>query len=154
MSSFIRNPKEFWSGIMFIFFGVAALYIAQHDYPMGSAGRMGPGYFPSVLAGLLTLIGVVAVVRSLFRSGEAVGQFAFRQTFLVLGGVLLFAALVRTAGLVVAILVLTVVSISASSQFRWKSAVIFAIAAVIFCVLVFVKGLGVPMPILGSWFGY
>lgn len=154
MSSFIRNPKEFWSGIMFIFFGVAALYIAQQDYPMGSAGRMGPGYFPSVLAGLLTLVGAVAVVRSLFRPGEAVGHFAFKQTFLVLGGVLLFAVLVRTAGLVAAILALAIVSLYASSQFRWKSAVIFAIAAVIFCVLVFVKGLGVPMPIIGSWFGY
>jgi putative tricarboxylic transport membrane protein len=138
---------------MFIFFGAAALYIAQQDYPMGSAGRMGPGYFPSVLAGLLTLVGIIAVIRSLIRPGEAVGHFAFKQTFLVLGGVLLFAALVRTAGLVVAILVLALVSLYASSQFRWKSAVIFAIAAVIFCVLVFVKGLGVPMPILGSWFG-
>ena len=43
--TFIRNPKDFWAGLVYIAFGVAAILIAL-KYPVGSAGRMGPGYFP------------------------------------------------------------------------------------------------------------
>ena len=39
------NNKRFLCGLMFIGIGAVAIYIAQ-DYPMGSALRMGPGYFP------------------------------------------------------------------------------------------------------------
>jgi hypothetical protein len=61
--AFIRHPKDFWSGIVFLFFGLAAIIIGQ-DYEMGSAGRMGPAYFPTVLGGLLSLIGAASLVLS------------------------------------------------------------------------------------------
>ena len=51
----IRNNKDFWAGMMFIGIGAAAMFIAR-DYPFGSALRMGPGYFPSVLGGILILL--------------------------------------------------------------------------------------------------
>ena len=51
MPAFIRHPKDFWSGIVFLFFGLSAVYIGQ-EYEMGSAGRMGPAYFPIVLGAL------------------------------------------------------------------------------------------------------
>ena len=54
---FIRSPKDFWAGILFIAFGTAAIAIAV-NYPVGTAGRMGPGYFPRGLGILLILIGV------------------------------------------------------------------------------------------------
>lgn len=67
----IRHPQDFWSGVMFMFFGLAAVIIGQ-DYPMGTAGRMGPAYFPVVLGGLLTLIGLATTLRSLWTRGEAI----------------------------------------------------------------------------------
>src|SRR5690606_24798392 len=87
--SFIRDPKDFWSGVMFLVFGLSAVLIGQ-DYEMGSAGRMGPGYFPVVLGGMLSLIGLVSVVRSFFHQGEGLGRFALKEAFLVLFAVLLF----------------------------------------------------------------
>jgi hypothetical protein len=120
---------------------------------MGSAGRMGPGYFPTVLGGLLTLLGLAALIRSFIRKGEPLGKFAVKETLLVLAAVVLFGFLLRGAGLVIAVPVMVMVSAYASPQFEWKSSVLLAIGGTIFCSVVFVLGLGVPMPILGSWFG-
>ena len=77
MPSFIRDPKDFWSGVIFVIFGLAAVIIGR-DYSMGTAGRMGPAYFPTILGGLLVLIGSIGVVRSMFKSGGAIGRFEFQ----------------------------------------------------------------------------
>lgn len=154
MPSFIHNPKEFWSGVMFCFFGIGALVIAQMDLEIGHAGKMGPGYFPSALAILLTLIGAVSIARSLFKKGEAIEQFTVKKCFLVLLAVLLFGLIVRGAGLVIAIFAVAMVSMYASEKFNVKHALLFSVGASVFCVLVFIKGLGLPMPIIGAWFGY
>jgi hypothetical protein len=151
--SFIRHPKDFWTGIIFLFFGLAAVLIGL-EYPMGSAGRMGPAYFPTVLGALLTLIGFIAVVRSFLRPGEAVGKFYVKEIVLILSAVLLFGFLVRGAGLVPAALVLILMSAYASPKFRWGEALLLAVGLTIFALLVFVKLLGLPMPVFGPWFGF
>lgn len=153
MSLQIRNPKEFWSGIMFTIFGASALLIGR-EYTIGSAGRMGPGYFPTVLSGILALLGLIAIVRSFFGKGEPLGEFAIKETALILVAVVLFGFLLRGAGLVVAVPALVMVSAYASGKFEWKSSLMLAIGGAIFCAAVFVLGLGVPMPIAGSWFGF
>ena len=152
--SVIKNPKDFWTGVIYVVFGGAAFFIAR-DYGMGSASRMGPGYFPTVLSALLMLFGVVAIVRSFLVPGEAIGKFAIKAGILILAAVVLFGFLLPRAGFIVALLVLCLVSASASEKFSlkdWK-AIAGLIGLIVFCVLVFVKGLGVPMPLLGSWFG-
>lgn len=152
MPRFIRHPKDFWSGVMFLLFGMAAVVIGQ-DYPMGSAGRMGPAYFPVVLGCLLALIGLVIVLRGLWLQGEAVEKFAYRDMFFVLLSVILFGLLVRGAGMAIAVIVLVLVSAFASVKFEWKAALVLAVGASLFCVLVFVKALGLPLPVFGPWFG-
>lgn len=152
MHSLIRNPKEFWSGVMFTLFGIGAVLVGQ-GYTVGSAGKMGPGYFPTALGSLLAVLGLVAIVRSFLKAGEGFEKFAIKQGFLVLLAVFLFGFLVRGAGMIIAILALVMVSAYASSQFHLKSAVLLAIGGAVFCAIVFVVGLGVPMPLFGSWFG-
>lgn len=153
MSSRIRNPRDFWSGIIFIIFGVAAVVIGR-DYSMGTAGRMGPAYFPTVLGTLLAIIGAIAVARSLFRSGMRLEKFAVRELVLILAAVLLFGFLVRGAGLIVAVLVLILISAYASIKFRLLPTALLAIGLATFAVLVFVKALGLPMPMIGPWLGF
>lgn len=153
MASFIRHPKDFWIGIIFLFFGLAAIIIGR-DYAMGSAGRMGPAYFPSVLGGLLSLVGLIGVIRSLLRAGEPVGKFYIREILLILVAVLLFGLLMRNAGLVPATLVLVLMSAYASPKFTWGASLLLAIGLALFAVVVFVKLLGLPMPILGPWLGF
>ena len=70
------------------------------------------------------------------------------------GATALFGFLLTTAGLIIALIALSLVSAAASHYFKfdWK-AIGALIVLVVFCALVFAKGLGVPMPLLGTWFG-
>ena len=150
----IRNQKDFGAGLMYIAFGAVGFYIAR-DYGMGQASRMGPGYFPTVLSTLLMLFGLAAVVRAFIsRHPEAVGAFAWKPLAFVCGSTALFGLLLTGAGLIVALVALCLVSAAGSHffKFEWK-AVGALVALVVFCALVFAKGLGVPMPLLGTWFG-
>ncbi len=152
MSHIIRHPKDFWSGVMFMFFGLAAVWIGQ-EYPMGTAGRMGPAYFPVVLGGLLSLIGAIALVRSFIVRGEPLEKFAVKPLVLIILAVVLFGFLVRGAGMVVAVSVLVLVSACASQRFNLVHSLLLAAGAALFCVAVFVWGLGLPLPVFGPWFG-
>lgn len=120
---------------------------------MGSAGRMGPAYFPTVLGGLLSLIGAASLVRSFFRQGEPIGKLYWRELTLVLVAVLLFGFLVRDAGLIPATLVLIMISSYAGQKFKLASSIALAIGASLFAVGLFVKLLGLPMPMFGPWLG-
>ncbi len=152
MTTRVRNPKDFWAGLIYLALGLAAVLLAR-DYGFGSANRMGPGYFPTVLGALLALIGLIAVLRALVRPGAAIGAFAWKEVCLVLAATLLFGALIRGAGLVIALPVLVLLGAYASVHFRWRAALALAAGLTAFSALVFVKALGVPMPLLGAWFG-
>jgi hypothetical protein len=153
MPALIRSPKDFWAGVLYAAIGGAAIVIAR-DYGMGSSSRMGPAYFPTVLGGLLLLIGIASLVRSFFARGEPIGAIAWKGMFLVTLATVLFGVLLRPAGLVVALATLILVSAAASVKFRfdWRALTMMA-GLILFCALVFVKGLGLPVALLGTWFG-
>jgi hypothetical protein len=151
MISKLAGPKDFWIGLIYIGFGSLALYIGW-DYKFGTAGRMGPGYFPLVLAWMLVGLGFASLVRSVFVKGTQVGEIAWLPLALIVTAVVCFAFLLPRMGAVVALFALCVISAMASNEFKfeWK-ATLGLLGLIIVCVLVFVKGLGVPMPITGSW---
>ena len=148
----IRNPKDFWTGLIYIFFGSSAMLIAR-EYGMGTAIKMGPAYFPTVLGGLLAAIGAISVMRSFIVPGAPIGRFAFKGLTLVTLSALVFGFIVRSAGLALALPLLVMIGALASSQFRLASTLIMAAGLTIFCILVFIEGLGIPLPIIGPWFG-
>ena len=150
----IRNQKDFGAGILYIVLGAIGWYIAR-DYGMGQASRMGPGYFPTVLSVLLIAFGVAAVIRSFVgKEGEKVGAFNWKGVGFICGAVALFGLLLIPAGLIIALIVLSIVSAAASHYFKFEWKAVGALfILVVFCALVFAKGLGVPMPLLGTWFG-
>lgn len=152
MNPITGNPKDFWTGLIYIAFGSAALIIGR-DYGMGTAVKMGPAYFPTILSGLLMTIGVISLVRSFIRPGSPVGTLALKGLALVITSTILFGLIVRGAGLIVALPVLVIISSLASTRFRWRYSLALAAGLTVFCILIFRQGLGVPLPILGSWFG-
>jgi putative tricarboxylic transport membrane protein len=153
MAALIRNPKDFWTGILYVVFGGAGFWVAR-EYGMGSASRMGPGYFPMVLSALLLLFGAAALVRSFIVPGEPVGHLHWKGIAVVCGSTALFALLLPRAGLLIALPVMVLVAAAGSTKFKfdWKG-VVGLLLLTAFCAGVFVKGLGVPMALLGSWFG-
>lgn len=148
----VRSEKDLWSGVLYIGLAAAFLWFGR-DFRMGTASRMGPGYFPLVLAWVLLAFGLLSAARSFLVEGERIGAIALKPLAIVAAAVVLFGLLLTPLGLVVALPVLIIVSAMASSQsvYDLKGALIVA-GLTLFCSLVFVKGLGVPMPIFGSWF--
>ena len=115
----IRHPKDFWAGVLFILFGAGACIIAL-DYAMGTAGRMGPGYFPRALGVLLATLGAILVLRSFRLQGEQLAFPTLKPMFIVLGSVLLFGITVNYVGLVLATLIIVMAASTASHEYRWK----------------------------------
>lgn len=153
MSSLIKSPKDFWTGVFYLIFGALAFWIAR-DYNFGKASRMGAGYFPTVLSCLLMFFGALTLLRGISRKGEPMGLFAWKPAVIVLLSTLVFAFLLHRAGLVIALTLLIFGSASASEKFRFEwRATLLAFGLIVFCILIFIKGLGLPIPLLGSWFG-
>ncbi|HEX4918545.1 MAG TPA: tripartite tricarboxylate transporter TctB family protein [Limnobacter sp.] len=147
-----KDLRDFWAGLLYLIAGAAAFYIAR-DYEMGTAVSMGPGYFPKVLSVLLMGIGAISLVRSFVVDGEPLQGFALSKIIYIVASVLVFALLAEGAGLAIAVMAVFFVAAIASSFFNWKYSLVIAIGAAVFCSLVFVKGLGIPLPVFGPWLG-
>jgi hypothetical protein len=148
----IKGPKDFWTGVMFV--GVGLFFvIGARSYDLGTAARMGPGYFPTMLGGLMAVIGGVVFVRSLLVTGEKVAGIPLRVLFLVTLALLLFGYLLRPIGLVLALALLVVGSALAGPEFKLREALLLAVALIVLSVLVFVKGLGQPFPLWPAFLG-
>ena len=117
-----------------------------------AASQMGPGYFPRVLSTILIGLGLISLVRSCIVRGEAVSTILWRPMLQITTSILLFGYLLPRAGMAIALLALCLGSAAASREFRfdWK-ATAGLLALIVFCVLVFVKGLGIPAPLIGTW---
>lgn len=151
MPNWISSPRDFWTGLIYVLLGSGAFWIAL-DYPLGTVGRMGPGYFPRVLALILIGIGVISLIRSLFADGDPVSHLAWGPLGLICSAIVLYGVLVQTAGLAVALTVLLMLGAAASRETRFDiKSIIGMMLLIAFCVLVFVKGLGLPIPIVGPW---
>jgi hypothetical protein len=98
------------------------------------------------------LIGALSLVRSFVRPGEPIGTFALKGLVLIVAGTALTGFLIRHAGLVVALPLLVIVTAYGSIKFRWGAALALAAGLTLFCAVVFVKALGLPVPLLGTWF--
>jgi hypothetical protein len=145
----IRAPKDFWAGVMFCGFAVVAI-LAARGYSLGTAGKMGPGYFPILLGGVLGMLGAILIGRSLVLYGEPLPPMQVLPLAVIALAVCLFGVLIEPFGLIAALAVLTLVSAWAGPQFRWDEAVTLAVALTAFSIGVFVHALGLPLPIWPS----
>lgn len=147
----IREPRDAISGLLFIVFGVAGGVIAA-GYPLGTAMRMGAGYFPLLVSVVLVLLGVVVLLRSLslrvVERDAPASPFTLRPALFVAAGVLAFALLVPALGLLLATLALTLLSGYARRQARLLELAGLGVALAAFGVLVFAWGLGLQLPVL------
>jgi hypothetical protein len=152
LNSRIRSPKDLCAGLIYLAIGVVTIVIGR-DYPMGTAFKMGPAYFPTVLAVLLSFIGVISLIRSFLAKGEPIPALAWKPLLLITSATVVFGLLVKGAGLAIALPVFVMMTAYASVKFRWVPSLVLAAGTTVVCVLVFVTGLGVPLPIIGRWLG-
>jgi hypothetical protein len=150
----IRNAKDFWAGLMFAGFGLFFAGFGSR-YTFGSAARMGPGYFPTMLGALLILLGAVVALKALSPRAEEhrVAKFSWPVISLILGPVLLFGLLLNKLGLVLCLAMLVIISSLASHEFGWRAALINAVVLILLCLAVFVYALKLQFPLWPAFTG-
>jgi putative tricarboxylic transport membrane protein len=149
----IASPQDFWSGVLFGGLGLfVAVYAATH-YTVGTATRMGPGYFPVCVGGLVAVLGLVLLVRSLKFAGPALPALRLRPVLFIVAASIAYGFLLKPLGLVLATALLVVVSAMGGHEFRWREALPLALALAVFSVGVFVYALGLPFPLWPEAFG-
>jgi putative tricarboxylic transport membrane protein len=146
----LRDNKGVWSGLMFIGVGVATLTVAV-EYRLGSALRMGPGYFPSVLGGVLIVLGILVLAKGLKSPEPIAGKWSLRALILLPLSLVLFGWLMEHAGFVPALVVLVVGSSAAGEEFNALEALMLAGVLTFGAVAVFIWGLGLPFPLFAGW---
>ena len=143
----IRNQPDFFAGLLFIGIGVAFGGLAT-QYHLGTLAEMGPGFFPLILCALLTIIGAVVAFRSVTGIDEIdrIDSIGWRPLVSILAALTLFGLLLMPLGFVVATIVLVLLSASASHEFGWRYALMTTAVLIVSCYLIFIYGLGLPMP--------
>lgn len=143
--SFVRGPRDFYAGVLFIAVGIFTIAVAS-NYPMGTAARMGPGYFPRALGSLLIILGFFSVLRGVRKPGEPIPRW-FLRPFITLVAVVLFGLIVDKVGMALSTVFLVVASSAASPEFKARESLISGVLLAIACVLVFIYGLGITLPV-------
>jgi hypothetical protein len=144
-----KARKELLAGATFVAFGLA-FAVASAGYEVGTALRMGPGYFPLVLGGVLVLLGITIIVTGFVAGGdEDLGPVPWRSAVLLVAAVAFFGMTVRGLGLVPALLLAAL----AGHRTGVVAAVVIAGGLTALCVLIFVMALQLPLPLVGPWLG-
>jgi hypothetical protein len=145
----VKSPQDLGAGLVFILIGAAGFYFGQ-DLTTGTAARMGPGYFPILLSGLIVLIGLVVAFRGLTIEGPGVEPIRLRPIVFIVAAILMFGYLVDVLGLALTTIALTLVAAYARRDANFKETLLLGGGLAVFAVVVFVYALSQPLPV---WWG-
>ncbi len=148
----IRNHRDLWAGVMFFVIGILFVVLSQ-QYHIGTAAKMGPGYFPAVLGGIMAVLGLIIFLGAFsWRNAELrVGRIGWRELGLVLLSVALFGITLASLGFIVALVLLVGVSALASHDFSVRDTLIAIVVLGVLSYIAFVKGLELSFPL---WPGF
>lgn len=135
-----------------IFIGIGGFFIYQClGLDIGTAFKMGPGYFPLVLALILALLGVVILIQATRVHGEPLGPIALRGMLFILPAPIVFGLTVRGLGFVPSLFITALIACFASHRMKPLTAIALSIAITVFSVAVFSYALGLPFERFGPW---
>ena len=146
----IRNGQDFATGLFFIAIGLGAYWIAA-DYPLGTAMRPDTGVLPKALAWLLVVTGLVLAGKAMVVSGPRLTAWAWRPAIMITIATAAFALLIDRIGLVLTMLVVMTLAALGTPETRWREYLLFAVFMIVLGAVVFIYGLGMPIPLLPAW---
>lgn len=142
----IKGQEDFWAGVMFISFGLLAVYMAQ-DYPFGTTSRMGPGYFPTWLGIIMMVLGAAIALSGLRNAGATIGKWAWRPMILLSIGFVIFGWAIDHLGFVIATASLIVLGAASGKEWKTKEVIIMTVVLIIGSWALFIYGLELPYPL-------
>jgi hypothetical protein len=146
MVSRLLKNKDFWAGMMFVGFGGAAMFIAR-DYRFGSALRMGPGFFPTILGGILIAFGVCIMAVGLRSSERIQERLSIRALVLLPLSLVLFGLLMQWLGFIPALVALIFVSAASGREFHLLEVLMLTGILTTAAIALFIWGLELPYPL-------
>jgi len=149
----LRNNKDFLAGLLMLAIGGIGFYMAL-DYPFGTTQRMGPGYFPRVLAGTLMAFGLYVLVRGVRVMEKVKGVWGFKALAFISLSLVVFGWTMDRLGMIPALVAMFFVSAYAGHEFRWKEVVVLTAVMTLLSVGIFIYGLGLPYPLIVGVGGY
>lgn len=152
MAGTLSRPRDVIGGLLVAVLGGGFLLLGR-ELETGTSFRMGPGYFPTVLSVLLLLLGLALAGLALRRPMEegTWSHLPWRGIVLVIGAVLLFGLTLRGLGLLPVLVVSVLATAWASRYASLRASVPLALGIAAFCSFLFIKGLGLPLPLIGPW---
>jgi hypothetical protein len=138
-----RTSKDLVAGLLFFAIGLAAILVAR-NYPFGTAMRMGSGYFPTVLGGILVLFGVYLMARGARSRAQVPIAWGWKPLGCIVLSLVLFGFLFPRFGLVPALTALFFTSAVGGREFRFKEVLALTVVMTAFAVIVFVYVLKLP----------
>jgi len=145
----LHQNKDFLSGLMFIVVGAVAMFMSR-DYPFGSALRMGPGYFPSVLGGIMVAFGLWIGVQGVIKPNKVTRTWSVRALIVLPAAAWIFGVSMEHLGFVPAMLILCMTSAFSSPEFKFVEQLILAVCLTFGAVALFIWGLGLPYPLFAG----
>ncbi len=145
----IKSEKDFWSGLLFVVLGVGFAWGAT-AYNFGSSARPGPAYFPFGLGVLTACLGGLILFKSLtieVEGGDRIGPWPIKQAAWIVGAVVIFGLALPKLGMALALPLLVGVGSLASGEFHLREVLLNALVLTVGCWLVFIKGLGLIIPL-------
>ena len=152
MPSFVKNPKDFICGALLIAIAATFAY-GLLELPIGTAFRMGPGYFPMLLCGLLAVLGAGILSNGILIAGEPIRSFAWRGLINIVLPVVFFGATLKGLGFVPSLTLTVFFTTIASVHFKLWVALVNTAVLVFFGWLIFIWGLKLPIALFGPWVG-
>jgi hypothetical protein len=136
---------------MFIAFGLVALYFGR-NLQMGTPVRMGPGYVPHMLAYIMLALGGIIAVWALLNPGEPTEAPKWKPITMVTIGIVCFALLFESAGLIPALVVLILIASLGGDEFKLTEVIANMVVLSILCIIVFKLGLSMNISVIrGVW---
>lgn len=145
-SGLLKAPQDFYAGLLYIGVGLLGLWVGS-DYPRGTPVRLGTGVFPAILSWGLVVVGLIVLVQGLLKHGPPIGQIAWRPVILIPLAAGMFAVLIETAGLVVAMVVMMILARFAGDGHSNKEFTIFSVIMVLMALGIFIWGLEMPIKV-------
>lgn len=141
-----RSPQDILGGVALVLISALALYLVKE---LPASGRVGfaSGTAPRLFAYGLIALGAVIALQGFLKEGARLEPISPRGLITILGAVLFFALLIRTAGLFLTGIPMVMLASAAAPGYRWKEAILFSIGITIFCALLFPYALGQPIPL-------
>jgi AcrR family transcriptional regulator len=140
-----KDYRDILGGLLMMGVGLFVAFFAYENYDPGNLKRMGPGFFPIGLGFLLALLGFFIALAAFFRTGTPI-HFEWRTLILVTASILIFAALMKSMGIMLATFLAVTTSSLADREISWKNRILVALGVSSIVWLVFIYGLRMVLP--------